>query len=273
MTDGLSVGALLRRAVQQMRRLPPHSLPEQFETAQDLEPCDWAERFILIATTQRSGSHFLGHMLRETEEYGVPLEYLNPRNAKFWCRRFGTEDLNELFPHFVRLRTSANGTFCLKAHWGHFSPFREKIGELTRNKGFEKVVWLVRRNQLAQAISYVIASQTRSFVSGAPERRPAVYDYSAIVARAEKFRQVNLSWQQYLCSEYPERHYRIVYEDLVGDVGNRRADLQEFLGGAKMLRPSPRIMSQRTERNTQWSERFRAEVRDEHAWILTDAGW
>jgi LPS sulfotransferase NodH len=165
--------------------LPAHPYEEQFSPAMDCPRSEWATRFILIASTPRCGSHYLGHMLGATGQCGVPLEYLNKRNRKYWARRFGTDRMDDLFPTIVQHRTSENGTFTLKAHWKQFHPFINGLDSLTHGPGIEKTIWIMRRDQLAQAISKVIATQTGVWISGAMPTGKARYDFDAIVDSAE----------------------------------------------------------------------------------------
>lgn len=141
----------------------PTPYSEQFSTRMDWPERDWADRFILIASTPRCGSHYLGHMLGQTGLCGVPLEYLNTSSAKQWMIRFGSYRMETLFPNFVKHRTSPNGTFVLKAHYtGQFAPYKSILHELTRGVGIDKVIWISRRDQLAQAISFLIIHETQA---------------------------------------------------------------------------------------------------------------
>ncbi len=211
-------------------------------------------------------------MLRETGKCGVPLEYLNEGNKKYWARRFKTIDMDELFSEFVQHRTSTNGTFTLKAHWDQYKPHRDSLDRLTRGVGIEKVVWISRRGQLQQAISRVIAAQTGVWISGAKPRAEARFNYDEIVRSANSTRQSNLCWFDHVNALPPERGLAVVYEDLLSDKAIRDK-VSEFLDLNTKLEPSDRTQKQGSAINASWKQRFIDEVRDEDRWILDFPSW
>jgi LPS sulfotransferase NodH len=253
-------------------RLPKHPYPEQFLSNMDCPKVDWATRFLLIASTPRCGSHYLGHMLGATGECGVPLEYLNETNRKYWARRFKENHMDNLFPRFVKNRTSPNGTFTLKAHWSQYKPYINSIDRLTRGVGFEKVIWISRRNQLSQAISMVIARQTGVWISGAKPKSEPRFDYDAIVRSANLIRESNLNWCEYIRSLSPEHSMAILYEDLVSDE-EVRSRISDFLGLNSDLMAQDRTQKLGGEINALWKKRFTEEVRHYDRWILDTPSW
>jgi LPS sulfotransferase NodH len=94
---------------------------DQFGAAYDLAPYDGWPATYLIASTPRSGSHYLGHLLFETGLFGSPLEYLHPAHLATWQDRLGTRDVASTLRALFRRRTSASGWFGIKAHWSHFN--------------------------------------------------------------------------------------------------------------------------------------------------------
>jgi LPS sulfotransferase NodH len=254
------------------RNLPPHPFPKQFSVELDQAEVDWAKCFVMVASTPRCGSTLLGHMLMQTGSCGVPLEYLHPDSAKYWSRRFGTTRLEKIFPKIVRARTTPNGTFSFKAHWSHLAPFCGQINSLTNGSGLKKIVWISRRNQLRQAISWVIADQTGVWISGAPKIREPWYDYDRIVEKAKICRDHNLAWRDYLQSVYPQSFMSIVYEDMLKSESVRQK-LEEFLGVEQSLLPDKATRKQSDGINAKWSAQFTANVKESDQWILADPAW
>jgi LPS sulfotransferase NodH len=211
-------------------------------------------------------------MLLQTGACGVPMEYLNPSSARYWCARFGTARLEKLFPHFVRLRTTPNGTFSLKAHWSQFQPFRDQVKLLTGGIGFDRIVWISRRNQLSQAISWVIAEQTGVWISGALATGVAKYDYLAITRVARAVRDSNLAWRDYLKLVNSEHVMPLVYEDLLADE-ILRDRLATFLDLPPTLSPAKRTRQQSSPLNDQWKKRFCEDITEEDRWILEAPAW
>lgn len=262
----------LARRIGLRRGLPPHPYPEQFSPQMDLPLQDGARRFILIASTPRCGSHYLGHMLKDSQQAGVPLEYLHPGNALHWQKRFGTADLVALFAQFTRHRTSANGSFCFKAHWSQFAPFATRVGDLTGGQPLDKIIWIGRKNQLSQAISLVIAHQTGVWISGATSTVTPRYNYRTIVEAARQMRDDNLSWQQFLAQQDPARTLVVVYEDMLKDPGQLER-VRAFLDLSAPLQASSRTGRQSSALNDSWKARFRDEVTAADRWILEDPAW
>ena len=253
-------------------RLPQHAYPEQFLSKMDCPERNWAERFFLIASTPRCGSHYLGHMLGATGECGVPLEYFHKGNKRYWGRRFRSTRMDDLFPKFVRYRTSPNGTFTLKAHWYQYEPYIASLDRLTRGVGFKKIVWISRRNQLSQSISKVIAEQTGVWISGAKPKAEAKFDYNSIVRSADSIRRSNLHWLKYINALPPGRSISILYEDLLSDE-TVRDNVSEFLELNSKLASPDRTQKQGSNINASWKKRFIDEVHDEDRWILGPPSW
>jgi LPS sulfotransferase NodH len=260
------------RVVAKIRLGRRHPYQDQFSPRMDCETVDHADRFLMIASTPRCGSHYLGHMLGATGQCGVPLEYFHPANLKVWARRFGTDDIQALFPKIVQHRTSQNGAFMVKAHWDQFKPISDRVAGLTQGAGFDKTIWISRRNQLSQAISYVIAAQSGVWISGAKPTGETHFDYDAIVESAKATRADNLEWRAYMETLGPDRGLAVVFEDLLGDSAAHER-IAEFLSLETALHPSERTQKQGDGRNADWKARFNDQLRDEDTWILETPVW
>lgn len=248
-------------------RLRPHPYAEQFQPDMDCPQVDWAKRFLLIASTPRSGSHYLGHMLSDTGQCGVPLEYLNAWNAQYWAERFGVEGIAGVFPHLVKHRTTPNGTFTLKAHWSHFEPLQSNIDAMTRGIGIGRILWIVRRDLAAQAISFTIAEQTGAWISGSTVRRDPVYEYDTILDAARTLLKANENWRDYLASQPSETWQMVILEDLMQG-GAARDRLQSFLDLDVAVQASGRTRKQGDSVNADWKARLTHELRDQDRWVL-----
>ncbi len=244
--------------------------PEQFSPRLDLAPYDGPVSTYLIASTPRSGSHFLGHALKEAGPFGVPLEYLHPKNLKLWARRFGTTGAPATLEQIMRHRTGATGWFGLKAHWSQFAPFHQKHG-VEPLGDLRSIFWIYRRDLLGQAISFTIADQTGQWISGAPRAREPVYAHGEIVRNAYRLRDQNAGWTRFLAN-HPARHIEVAYEDLVdpakGDalIGRMLATLSDN------VRPAParsdRVQRQGGSLNDAWRAEFLARVAGRDGWIV-----
>jgi LPS sulfotransferase NodH len=256
-----------------LRRLPEHSNPAQFSEQTDLPVSRHPKRIILIASTPRCGSHFLGHMLRDHGGFGVPFEYLHQGNTLYWAKRFGTRNLDDLFPLFLRYRTSQNGTFVVKAHWFQFEPVQDRIGNMTNGLGIAKTLWVYRENLLSQAISYVIAAQTGVWISGAKAHGEASYDHDRIIAAANEIRRQNAAWARHRATIAADRFLTVSYEKILHREPSETNALSDFLNLTKALKPSERTARQTGRVNEEWKARFKSEAGPAEQWIFEPQDW
>jgi LPS sulfotransferase NodH len=235
---------------------------DQFSTAHDF-PETKTERCLVIASTPRSGSHMLGHSLRETGAFGFPLEYLQPGNLAEWRRRLGVGSATEALAAIKRRRTSPNGVFGLKLHYAHlgqFEDFRAMIDALES----PMFVHIHRRDLLRQAISYVRASQTGVWIDGQPgDHRAAVFDGDAIERRLREIALHGAAWRHALAL-HGCRWLDLAFEDIRGDIPGAVARIAAFAGVAVDPARLPLAAATRAQAGPgpdHWIERFLAERR------------
>ncbi|KQS57673.1 hypothetical protein ASG17_02905 [Brevundimonas sp. Leaf363] len=180
---------------------------DQFGPAYDLAPFDGAARTYLIASSPRTGSHWLGHLFRACGDMGAPLEYLHPRHLADWGERLGTAGAAQTVRAIQRRRTSPSGWFGVKAHWAQFAAAPGAAA-------VERWVRIVRDDALDQAISLVVAKQTRSPISFRPSSGALIYDRAAITAARVRLAQDAAGWDDFFARERVTP-LRIAYEDLV----------------------------------------------------------
>lgn len=255
-----------------IRRRRPYE--EQFGIGYDMRHFDGRPRIYLIASTPRSGSHFLGHALMETTYFGVPLEYLNSRNLLAWRERFGVWPVDELFQCLFKCRTSQSGWFGMKAHWHQYEQYKEKINVLIGGE-FEKILFIYRRDLLSQAISYDIAAQTNQWISQSRQQRPAVFNYERIVEKAEMILEENRSWQYWLNQKDSAKCTHVVYEDLIKDTQCYLLEKARFIDPEFPDRIEPSGMTKRQSGtlSKEWRVRVFDMLRPEHSWILEPQSW
>jgi LPS sulfotransferase NodH len=124
-----------------------------------------------ILSSPRSGSTLLGRMLFETRMAGDPIEYLSSYLLVLERERTGRESLS--YGEFIRSmesrRTSENGMFGMQIHYSQLlSAFSSsKVNEAMKSfiLGFDKLIWVRRRDRLRQAVSLAIARRTDAWSS------------------------------------------------------------------------------------------------------------
>lgn len=217
----------------------------------------------LIASSARSGSHFLANLLFQTGQLGSPLEYLHPKHFKTWQEILGVPPKATLRA-IARRRTGPSGWFGLKAHWPQFADLLDEAtsAEAPRITHF---IRLTREDYIAQAVSMEIARQSGAWISyhtaGAEEPQ---YDFQAIYLVCKNLQAEDAAWNSYF-DEHQIVPHRLTYEDLVAAPEEAVRGILDFLSvphDLRAVRTQDGPQRQMTQRNTQWCKRFRAEALD-----------
>lgn len=132
----------------------------------------------IICSSPRTGSTLLGQMLKDSNCAGDPLEYFNPQYLLALRKRFEISGkLSEIVRLLEKHRTSSNGVFGIQIHWSHFSKIFEN-NPTERDlffENFDKVIFIRRKDKIAQAISLYRASTTKLWSSLDEDRINANY--------------------------------------------------------------------------------------------------
>jgi LPS sulfotransferase NodH len=102
----------------------------EYDPRYDLPAYVGTPRTYLIATTQRTGSHMLAHLLGARGDVGVPFEYLNDYRSSLELTRRGIANTESaqlaLLQEMGVRRTGSSGWFGIKAHWHTWSAVLSK---------------------------------------------------------------------------------------------------------------------------------------------------
>ena len=217
----------------------------------------------LVCSIPRSGSSLLCELLGSTGLAGAPAEFFHPDKMAALKERWGVETLDDYLRELLARKTSPNGIFGIKAHWGQYKPL---LGESDPRDVLPdpRVVFITRRDRLRQAVSWVRALQTLEWATGdkpSAERR-AVFDAEHITQKLGRIDREEEVWEGML-----ERHgiepYRIVYEDFVEAQDQTVRGVLDLLGvnvPGDLHLPPPVLDRQADELSDQWTERYLAEV-------------
>jgi len=249
------------------------------------------DRILVIASVERTGSTLLCSVLRATGVAGNPIEYANIHTRNFQrladelgaprlragrrtigrvrraVGRYPWRDVSWFedgsFVDYLRAvaaaRATPNGVFGVKVHWNQYRQHLLDLG-LDAGSWGAPVSWvrLTRRNEVAQAVSFVRASQTRSWNSNMTVRAGATYDADAIEAALDRIADENESWDRYL-GDIGAAPMRATFEELVGDLdGTVRRILATVSAEAAEI-PAPQTKQQSDSSSREWIERFLAE--------------
>jgi LPS sulfotransferase NodH len=240
---------------------------EQFDPALDFATAaaNVSVRYA-ICSTPRSGSHFLGQLLYATERMGCPLEYFHHRNVIRWHERAANaRGGSDLLRFIAGIRTSPNGCFGIKAHYPHlrtlvqYIPIHEFVSSFAH-------IRIVRRDLLAQAISFARAIQTDDWISRGPDSgRSAVYDSDQIRRYLAEIARQNASWDYFFCA-FGIQPLIVEYESLAVDPAACVRRVAAFVGidlPVDLAISAARTSRQRGDETSPWRNRFVKEMQRE----------
>ncbi len=235
---------------------------EQFEAIYDFARFTGKPQVYMIATTPRSGSHFLSHLLLATGSLGAPLEYFRPDAFRDWHAWVGSPVPDVVVREIVARRTSPTGWFGFKVHRDQFR-FLNALGLPRSVLPVSRVLWIRRRDLLDQAISLVIAEQTEAWISFQDERREPVYDTRRILGIMGWLSKNDTEWRDYFRTANIEPR-TVIYEDLMAEPRAGVDALLEWFGLPPTSAPVvPLIAKQATRRNRLWKQRFLDEIKQQ----------
>lgn len=213
-------------------------------------------RTIVIASTPRSGSHMLGHIMAATNAMGVPFEYANPANLAEWKRIFGTQDTIAVMNKLMEMRTTENGVFTIKLHYSHVRELGgyDRIFDIFPNPCFIKIV---RGDVLRQAISMTIAQQTGVWISGQQGNgEQASYDYEQICRNLRDIAIQVANWETGIRARNALA-MTLDYSQVLGNVGKTVQEIADFAGIATYDPvDAPKTKKQSTSSADEWITRF-----------------
>jgi len=244
--------------------LPANGLSSYvFDPSFDQPPVDEPRLIYLIASQARTGSNLLCALLSRSGVAGVPTEYLHRQLSRAAVEERGFGDVDAYLRDVMRRRTTPNGVFGLKAHYEQFADFlrvtRARLPQPLR------VVRLIRRDVVAQAISYYIALRTGRWSGtdrGKGHAAELAYDFDAISRSVGIVLKERNDWTLLFRRRGVEPR-ALAYETLTEDPVAACRHVLDWLGipaaGAPIdARDAPQ--RQGTQRNAEWAARFRAEA-------------
>jgi LPS sulfotransferase NodH len=232
----------------------------EYDPRYDLPTYIGSPRTYLIATTQRTGSHFLAHLLGTRGALGVPFEYLNGYRSLLELKRRGEHSSERtqlaLLEEMKARRTGCSGWFGVKAHWHTWSGVLAQP-LLAAQVQPEVMIYLTRQDRVAQAASLVLAEQTGWWVDES-QSTSAEPNYSA-----ERIRQAlakidgeNDAWRRYLAGK---PYLALTYEAVRSDPQAAVSAVFTALGVDDPGRSNTGFPSPKPRHDDiveQWAERF-----------------
>jgi len=225
----------------------------------------------LLASVPRAGSTLFSHILWRTGCLGAPLEYLNFDPAGPYFFAAGAPDAQrELWRSVLRRRTSPNGVFGLKAfptqlqalHGANPALLSEVLATMLPRGGARRVVYLRRRDKVAQAVSLARAAMSgvwRKEQEGREAAPPAYSDEALEAAERGIAFQEDL-WER-MFRDLGIAPLRMWHEDVLADPAAAAGQVADHVG--VQVDPDaavaiPEIRKQSRGDADEWAERYAA---------------
>jgi LPS sulfotransferase NodH len=244
-----------------------------------------AAPFYIIATSPRTGSTLLTEALAATRLAGLPDEYfdIHAKNEQNWINRFRIPKGAGYIDRVQAATRTPNGVFGLKLHWHQMPALANRLVELrpesesqVRRPIFDllkerfpgvRFIWLIRKNRVAQAISYYRASETdvwRIWNDQRPVAPPSgkkdAYSRAEIERHLRIINNMDAGWQRFF-AEHKIRPLLFSYEDLVQSyeqVVRRVLTFLDLPADGPIVPPAlQRLANVESE---EWERRFRKEM-------------
>jgi LPS sulfotransferase NodH len=251
---------------------------------------EWAgppRQTLLICTQQRAGSTLLGEAIYFAGGLGCPLEYYH-RGFRPAFKRWGVRDPSAYTAALHRFRTDPSGVFSVKLFWwdlatiaGELAPeafasfyrmsasqtdeniYRRLFALISEYFPAPTFVFLIRRDDLRQAVSHFVAGETRYWRRFDNDRYRAssvAYDFDRIVQRLAEIQNDNAHWIRFFQAN-GLRYYKIVYEDLAQDYERTLRAFFDAVGRPDAAIHPPRLRKQADDLSEELFQRFLQEFR------------
>jgi trehalose 2-sulfotransferase len=259
----------------------------------------------LVCATQRSGSTLLCELLRATDVAGVPDEYFErlrgtglARQPRQYFEDPSVQDIAERltptvpgrpeqpgefelwFRYVLQRGTTPNGVFGAKMMWNYLDEFKLRmaefpgLGDLSFNERLDavfprlKIIFIRRRDKVAQAVSLWKAIQTRQWRTESEsaseevdaEERPNVgYDYRAIEYLLNELHRWDAHWEDWFHAT-GRKPIRVFYDEFTV---SRAATIGRVLDALGVDPPEPEgkkpLKRQADDLSKDWVARFRTD--------------
>jgi LPS sulfotransferase NodH len=212
----------------------------------------------LILSSPRTGSTALCHALEATGVAGAPREYFHRKRLNAASNpEKDIRSLKNYFDEVVVRNTTPNGVFGMKLHYNQFQNlFGDQRHGLAAGirflRQFQKFILIFRRDKILQAISELLAMESRVWVSGDKQLEHKVgrafqgsdaVKITRIMARqlAEEY-----GWRD-LSAGLGIAFLEVAYEDLIGGTSRALVNITSHLDIAEL---NDLKLSERTVKTT-----------------------
>ena len=123
----------------------------------------------MVCSIPRSGSSLLCELLCATGRAGAPTEFFDATLMKEFSTAWQVESFEQYLDALLRKKTSPNGVFGVKVHYGQFI---DAFGDADVTGLFPNLrfIYIRRQDHVRQAVSYARAEQTGQWAADHPSR-------------------------------------------------------------------------------------------------------
>jgi trehalose 2-sulfotransferase len=218
----------------------------------------------MICSLPRSGSSLLCEALANTLHAGMPAEYFNPGMVAVMKRRWKVESFDDYLRELLARKTSPNGVFGLKVHWGQYT---QVVEDRDPESIFPNIrfIRIRREDRVRQAVSWVRARQTGDWSVSWKDPRGghAQFDPDEIGKSLGRLEREDAAWEAFFRLHSISPH-RLSYEELVEAREPTLRGIFAFLGVdlPEDLRFDPPALERQADRvSDEWVARYLAESR------------
>jgi trehalose 2-sulfotransferase len=209
----------------------------------------------LVCATPRCGSWFLCGLLASTGVAGRPHEWFWRDTRASLERAWAVRDADEYLELVLAAGTTPNGVFGAKL----------MLGSVPDLSAFPqpRLVWLRRRDRVAQAVSFSEAVQTGHWHHwDPPPRAEPSYRFDEIDALLRELEELDRGWVRWFDSLGLEP-LELGYEEVVAEPRSEVLRVLEFLSidAPTDLTVRPLTLAQPGGTSDEWADRYREDVK------------
>jgi trehalose 2-sulfotransferase len=228
----------------------------------------------IIASIQRSGTHLLSSILRNTCIAGSPDEHFLSRPGETWEQRWGAPSRVAYLQRVLQQNTAGNGVFGTVVMWSYFERMLQMLQEIPACENLNaaqllaavfstpKYIWMRRGNHVEQAVSWAMACQTGIWAQTGEEklqpRAVPKFDFKVIDEWCNRIAAHEAGWENYFRENQIEPLV-LFYEEVVASQRTAAERVLEFLQlpiPTGMEIPPPTVEKQATRISQEWTESY-----------------
>lgn len=215
----------------------------------------------IVCSTQRSGSSYLCHLLRSTEDLGRPGELFGKGKASLesFASKYGLAANEAAVGKYVSEKwRSPKGVFGLKMHYHQYTEFC-KNDELKKTFRDMKYLYIERKDTIMQAVSLYKARQAGTWSSNHRAKRDVSYSFEGILSCLHFLNEEKAKWESFF-STANVNVLRIDYQALEEDPSSQIFRVYEYLDLPipinKFHEFEVGITKQRDVSSYEWADKF-----------------